>query len=180
MSLLPIYIFFSFTIIFAFFVIVLKSAFTSGVAAGLFSSSCAILYFFLNSPDVSMTEVSIGVFLSTAIYVMTLRITRVETFEPQKKVKLLISILFFIILSFVFYSAVKTLGEFGAMQGTVNGSGSLYLLSSYRDYQIPNTVTTILASYRGFDTMGEVTIIFTAAFSVFLILGLKNSKFNSL
>ena len=36
--------------------------------------------------------------------------------------------------------------------------------------EIPNVVTAILASFRGFDTMGEVIVIFIAGISVYLIL----------
>ena len=32
-------------------------------------------------------------------------------------------------------------------------------------------VTAILASYRGFDTLGEVTVVFTAGIGVLLLLG---------
>jgi multicomponent Na+:H+ antiporter subunit B len=36
---------------------------------------------------------------------------------------------------------------------------------------VPNLVTAVLASYRGFDTLGEVTVIFTAGVGVMLLLG---------
>ena len=36
---------------------------------------------------------------------------------------------------------------------------------------VPNIVTAVLASYRGFDTLGEVTVIFTAAVAVMLLIG---------
>ena len=32
-------------------------------------------------------------------------------------------------------------------------------------------VTAVLASYRGFDTLGEVTVVFTAGLGVLLLLG---------
>ena len=32
-------------------------------------------------------------------------------------------------------------------------------------------VTAVLASYRGYDTLGEVTVIFTAGIGVVLLLG---------
>ena len=35
---------------------------------------------------------------------------------------------------------------------------------------VPNMVTAVLADYRGFDTLGEVTVIFTGAMAVLLIL----------
>ena len=35
---------------------------------------------------------------------------------------------------------------------------------------IPNVVTAVLASYRGYDTLGETTVIFTAGIGVLLLL----------
>lgn len=35
---------------------------------------------------------------------------------------------------------------------------------------MPNIVTAVLASYRGFDTLGETTVVFTAASAVILLL----------
>jgi multicomponent Na+:H+ antiporter subunit B len=34
----------------------------------------------------------------------------------------------------------------------------------------------VLASYRGFDTLGEVTVIFTVAVAVLLLIGGRRSK----
>jgi multicomponent Na+:H+ antiporter subunit B len=36
---------------------------------------------------------------------------------------------------------------------------------------IPNIVTSVLASYRSYDTLGELTVVFTAAIGVMLLLG---------
>ena len=35
---------------------------------------------------------------------------------------------------------------------------------------LPNVVTAVLASYRGYDTLGETAVIFTAGIAVLLIL----------
>lgn len=35
----------------------------------------------------------------------------------------------------------------------------------------PNFVTAVLADYRGYDTLGETTVIFTAGLACLLILG---------
>ena len=35
---------------------------------------------------------------------------------------------------------------------------------------VPNIVTAVLASYRGFDTFGETTVVFTAAIGVMILL----------
>jgi multicomponent Na+:H+ antiporter subunit B len=41
------------------------------------------------------------------------------------------------------------------------------------DIDIPNAVTAVLASYRGFDTLGEVIVILTAAIGVLVLIGAK-------
>jgi multicomponent Na+:H+ antiporter subunit B len=51
-----------------------------------------------------------------------------------------------------------------------------YLGNSLSDTGVPNVVTSILASYRGFDTLGEVTVIFTAGIAVLLLIGGRRRK----
>ena len=46
-----------------------------------------------------------------------------------------------------------------------------YLENTKKHTGIPNVVTAVLASYRGYDTLGEVTVIFTAGIGVILLLG---------
>lgn len=46
-----------------------------------------------------------------------------------------------------------------------------YLERSYEDTRIPNVVTSVLADYRSYDTLGEVIVIFAAGMSAVLILG---------
>ena len=46
-----------------------------------------------------------------------------------------------------------------------------YIEGSVTEHGIPNIVTNVLASYRGYDTMGETVVVFTAALAVTMILG---------
>jgi len=42
---------------------------------------------------------------------------------------------------------------------------------------VPNAVTAILGSYRGFDTLGETAVVFTAGIGVLLLLsGLRRRR----
>jgi multicomponent Na+:H+ antiporter subunit B len=41
---------------------------------------------------------------------------------------------------------------------------------------VPNVVTSVLASYRGYDTLGETTVILTAGVGVMLLLGGKRRR----
>lgn len=45
-----------------------------------------------------------------------------------------------------------------------------YLRHSLEHTETPNVVTSILADYRGYDTLGEATVIFTAGMACLLLL----------
>ena len=52
-----------------------------------------------------------------------------------------------------------------------------YLQESIEDIDVPNVVTSILASYRGYDTLGETAVVLTAGIGVLLILsGLRRRR----
>ena len=51
-----------------------------------------------------------------------------------------------------------------------------YIEDGYAETAVPNMVTAVLADYRSFDTFGEVTVVFTAAIAVVLILRTRDSQ----
>lgn len=53
--------------------------------------------------------------------------------------------------------------------GTPNAA-NYYIVNAYEDAETPNMVTVTLADYRGFDTLGETTVIFAAGIACLLIL----------
>jgi len=55
------------------------------------------------------------------------------------------------------------------------GAGVSTILRTSAEIHIPNVVTAVLASYRGFDTFGEVVVIFAAGLGVLLLLGLNGN-----
>jgi multicomponent Na+:H+ antiporter subunit B len=45
-----------------------------------------------------------------------------------------------------------------------------YLRHSIEDTATPNVVTSVLADYRGYDTLGETTVVFTAGMACIFLL----------
>ena len=45
-----------------------------------------------------------------------------------------------------------------------------YIEQGFEETAVPNMVTAVLADYRSFDTLGEVTVVFAGAVAVLLIL----------
>jgi multicomponent Na+:H+ antiporter subunit B len=59
-----------------------------------------------------------------------------------------------------------------SLAGSTNAP-SYYIHNADRDAHTPNMVTVILADYRGYDTLGEETVILTAGLICFLLLRKK-------
>ncbi len=85
-------------------------------------------------------------------------------------------ILIFVILSggLLLYGTMD-MPAWGDPQSPANSYVSpRYIEEAYAKTETPNIVSAVLADYRGYDTMGETTVIFTAALVCALLLR-KNS-----
>lgn len=51
-----------------------------------------------------------------------------------------------------------------------------YIEKSHEEAGSPNFVTAVLADYRGYDTLGETTVIFTAGIATTLLLRAVSKK----
>ncbi|MDH4294558.1 MAG: cation:proton antiporter, partial [Betaproteobacteria bacterium] len=51
-----------------------------------------------------------------------------------------------------------------------------YINDGPKETGVPNVVTAVLASYRGFDTLGETTVVFTAGIGVIALLRRRRRK----
>ena len=45
-----------------------------------------------------------------------------------------------------------------------------YIEKTMEETAVPNVVTSVLADYRGYDTLGETVVIFTAAIACILLI----------
>jgi multicomponent Na+:H+ antiporter subunit B len=71
------------------------------------------------------------------------------------------------------------LAFFPLMSGMQERAGVGYLAESYlqsgaADLNAPNLVTAVIVTYRGLDTLGEVTVLFTAAAGIALVFGRRS------
>ena len=57
------------------------------------------------------------------------------------------------------------------VEGGAPSVSQYYINDSYGDTKVPNLVTSVLADYRGYDTMFETVVIFVAGMAMFAILG---------
>ena len=146
-----------------------RNLFAVVVLSGAYSFLMASVMIVLDGVDVAMTEASVGAGISTVLVLGALYLTKIHEAPPR----------FTSVIPFAVCAAAGAmliygtwdLPPFGAAMQPVNMHvGAYYIAESARETDIPNIVTAVLASYRSFDTLGEVTVIFTAGIGVMLLL----------
>ena len=138
----------------------------------IFSLVSALLYLLMQAPDVAITEAAIGAAISTIFFLAAIRSIGEKEEKPRRNVFL--AGLLIVGLVFTLLPVIADLPEYGDAKAPANmGSAAKYISQSYEQTGIQNVVTSVLASYRGFDTLGEVYVILAAVLGVLLILPLR-------
>jgi len=85
-------------------------------------------------------------------------------------------LLIFLMIGVYFYAAagLPFIGDANSAPNT--HVSPRYIEKSYEETASPNMVTATLADYRGYDTLGETTVIFIAGLATFLILTTASGK----
>jgi len=139
------------------------------ILLSIYSLLMAAMYLVLGAPDVAITEAAIGAGISTVLFLAALLLTgREEKRRPFTVVPFMVIVLTGVALIY----ATLGMPDFGDPAAPANHlTAPYYLQMTSEEMGIPNVVTSILASYRGFDTLGETFVVFTAAISILLLLG---------
>ena len=148
----------------------LRSLLAVVMLSGIYSLLAASMFVALDAVDVAFTEAAVGAGISTVLMMATLALTGEKERTPSHMP--LLSLVVVLITGAALIYATFDMPAFGAADAPVNlHVAPRYLNESFGEVGLPNVVTSVLASYRGYDTLGEVTVIFTAAVAVMMLLG---------
>ena len=156
-------------IITALSVVVTRSLFAVVTLSGVFSLLSALLFVRMDAVDVAFTEAAVGAGISTILMLGTLALTS-RSERSDKKPQ--IAPLFLVVLAgtLLIYGTFD-MPDFGAPDTPAQTHvGPDYIERIPKEIDVPNAVTAILASYRGYDTLGEVAVVFTAGIGVIMLL----------
>lgn len=142
---------------------------TSVIMLCIFSLIMAATYVLMGAPDVAMTEAAVGAGASTIILLAALLLLGEKESAPVRPwLSLLVVIPVLLLLCY----AALDMPPYGAFDTPAHQHVAKYYIEKTSiEIAIPNMVSAILASYRGFDTLGETTVILTAGLAVLLLIG---------
>jgi len=162
---------FTFLAVIAIAIIRLRDLFAAVMLMGIFSLLSASLFTVMDAVDVAFTEAAVGAGISTVLMLATLSLTSSKEstlFQRPQPMALIAVILTGVALVY----ATFDMPRYGDPSAPIHHHvADYYIARTEGDIGVPNMVTAILASYRGYDTWGETTVIFTACVAVMLLLG---------
>jgi multicomponent Na+:H+ antiporter subunit B len=150
-------------------IVVQRNLFAVVVLCSIYSFLMATVLVALDAVDVAMTEASVGAGMSTVLLLGALYLTGGGDVKPMRRPVL--SLFLAVVIAATLVYGTLGLPGFSDPQAAIHlHVAPRYLAESLRETGVPNVVTSVLASYRGYDTLGETTVVFTAGIGVIALL----------
>ena len=148
---------------------VVRRLFAVVMLSGVFSLLSALLFIVMDAVDVAFTEAAVGGGISSVLMLGTIALTARTEKKPERFS--LVPLAVVLLTGGVLIYGTLDMPAFGSPDAPVQQHvGPDYIRKTPEDIHIPNIVTAVLASYRGFDTLGETTVVFTAGLGVVLLI----------
>lgn len=154
----------------------MRDLFAVVMLSGIYSLISASLFLDLDAVDVAFTEAAVGAGISTLLMLASLKL--VGRFENKSRYKPALALGVVLVTGALLIYGTLDMPHFGLADAPAHlHVAPRYIKDSMAEIGVPNIVTSVLASYRGFDTLGEVVVVFTAGIGVMsLLLVSKQTK----
>ncbi len=146
------------------------------VSYGIVGFGLVICFLLLRAPDLAIVQIVVETITLIIMIAVIFNTTRDEIKERIKKSAIIYYILGLIFtVGFIYFFAIsiKGLPEFGKH---FTRMATEYIKSGVSRTGSINLVTGVVLDFRGYDTLGEITILFTAVIGVLTVLRLKGRK----
>ena len=143
-----------------------RNLFAVIVIFGIYSFLMATVLVALDAVDVAMTEAAVGAGVSTVLLLGALYLCKSEEAKPSHRPWLPLAVA--ASTGVVLVYGAMGLPDFADPQAPIHK----HVVPRYlqNEVNVPNVVTAVLASFRGYDTLGETTVVFTAGAGIIALL----------
>jgi multicomponent Na+:H+ antiporter subunit B len=155
-----------------------RHLFAAVILTGVFSLLIATNFFLLDAADVALTEAAIGAGISTVLFLSALALTGEHERSSSGNQYLTLAVV--VVTTLILIYATFDKPRFGDPSAPVHQHVAPWFIdNTSSQIGIPNMVTAVLGSFRGYDTLGEVFVVYTAGIGVLFLFGSRRSRTNS-
>ena len=175
--------------------VLMRDLLAAAAVLGAYSLVIAILWCWMNAGDVAFTEAAVGAGISTVL--MLAAVARVGRYErsvdvpradraggrdglhavASSRLREILSLVAVLVAGAALLYGSRDMPPIGDASAPANANEQVarYYIehAPHEGGEAANMVTSVLADYRGYDTLGETVVIFTAGLCVVLLLRLS-------
>lgn len=161
----------SFMIIASIVALEIKDILSSIIAVGVVGLGVSISFLLLQAPDLAIVQFLFEIF---ALIIMLKAFLKKDYHEEEaSKINAVTVGITVIILVCIFILTVPVLSKLPSFGQPIMSTSQYYLDNGASQTGAANLVASIILDYRAYDTLGEVTVLFTAILGALTILRIK-------
>lgn len=160
----------------AIFSLEVKDLLSAVVAYGIVGFGLVICFLLLKAPDLALVQIVVETITLIIMIAVIMNSTREELkvkWGAKSAVYIVAAIIFTALFLYFFNRATDILSGFG---DHIMRMSRAYIDPGAQNTGSANLVTGVIFDYRGYDTLGEATVLFTAVIGVLTVLRLKGRK----
>jgi multisubunit Na+/H+ antiporter MnhB subunit len=163
---------FVFMIVAAIAAVMMKDLLSAVIAIGALGLGAGVTFLALKAPDVEIVNRVVEV-LVLIIFIRATVHRDVKTVSGTRDVfGAVVAVVLIVLLGVFMIEVARALPEFGsaAMVRNADAPARHYVASSLPETGAGNAVTGVLLDYRGYDTLGEATVLFASVLGAVTLL----------
>ena len=155
-----------------------KDLLSAVIAFGAVGAFCSIIYLMVGAPDIAITQLVVEV-LTLVILIRATINKDLTTIQGDREFFGLVCTIAILFVFFLFgIEALSLLPEFGNPAFSLNpgAPSNRYLVQGLKETGGADIVTAVILDYRGYDTFGEIAVLFAAILGALAILRVHARK----
>ncbi|HEY5132128.1 MAG TPA: hydrogen gas-evolving membrane-bound hydrogenase subunit E [Candidatus Krumholzibacteriaceae bacterium] len=144
-----------------------KNMLSSVISCGIVGAAVSVAFLMLGAPDIAITQVVVEVLILVILIRATITIDNTAIEVHWDTFAVVSSLIFFGLFLVFAFLAVQDLPRFGHPIMKVSQQ---YLETALQKTGAANVVSSVVLDFRGFDTLGEASVLFVSILGAFVIL----------
>jgi multisubunit Na+/H+ antiporter MnhB subunit len=153
-----------------------KDLLSAVISCGIIGYSLVICFLLLRAPDLAIVQIVVETISLILMVAVVLDSSREEPFvklDGQGYISAITAVILVIVLFYFFKISISALDTFGHTSLRMAGP---YIEGAVEKTGSVNLVTGVVFDFRGYDTLGEATVLVTAVLGVLTILRIRGKK----
>lgn len=170
---IELYILLGLMIVGAFVAVWVRNLLSSVITLGVIGLGVSVVFLLLKAPDIALTQLVVEIMAVIILIRSTIDRDISKTDSGARPLGTLFGLAIAVMLAVAAAGVLRVLPPFGHPLMSVS---RFYPASAVQQTGAVNVVTSIILDFRGYDTLGEATILFTAVVGVVTVMRSRGRK----